>query len=232
MNTGELSTQGSFSQTFTGLIKNNIGGRAEQTGSRSAGGVIYPVQRAQLGQPGGPSASGQPGGLAVNFASGRMLQWPCCLKPSSPLPSHLCSAVPQLLPPPRLLGKFSIRAAGRRRCACRRAGGSGGGKGWGRGTAAGSKLGRGGQEAACAHTDAHARTHEHTRARTHACTHTHARPPARRSCNAGAFAVGPAGSCARARRDCGTAPRGGRACRLQPRGAAVTCRAARSRPRG
>lgn len=55
--------------------------------------------------------------------------------------------------------------------------GSGGGKGWGRGTAARSKLGRGGQEAACAHTDAHAHTHAHTRARTrmhtHPCTHAH-----------------------------------------------------------
>lgn len=109
-----LSTQRSFSQPFASLINNNSGGGQ----SRSAA-AVPPAYSAQCKgdswdslEGGSPQASGQPLGLAVNCVSRKMLQWGSCRKPCSPLPSRLCGCFSQPLPPPQLLGKFSIKLLG------------------------------------------------------------------------------------------------------------------------
>lgn len=155
--------------------------------------MVCPVQRRQLGRAAGRGSPGLwptlwPGSelcVGEEAAVARLSE------ASRSSPPGLCGAFAQRLPPPRLLGKFSTRAAGGGD-APQRAGGVVG-KGRGRGTAAPSKLGRQGPGAVCAHTDTHA--HAHTR------MHTYARP-AQLQCRG---PRGPAGSCARARRDCGTA---------------------------
>ena len=91
------------------------------------------------------------------------------------------SSFPLPLPPPRLPGKFSVRAAGTWRCArC----GQGEGRRWnrrGRGDSSAERTGARRPGGARAHTGAH--TDIHTRMHTR----THARLHARRSCNAGAL---------------------------------------------
>lgn len=193
---------------FPSLINNNNRGRVKQNHSPSARAMVCPVQRRQLGRAAGWGSPGLwptlwPGSelcVGEEAAVARLSE------ASRSSPPGLCGAFAQRLPPPRLLGKFSTRAAGGGD-APQRAGGVVG-KGRGRGTAAPSKLGRQGPGAVCAHTDTHA--HAHTR------MHTYARP-AQLQCRG---PRGPAGSCARARRDCGTAPRGAGARLPQHRGQA------------
>lgn len=182
---------------FPSLINNNNPGRAKQNHSPSARAMVCPVQRRQLGRAAGRGSPGLwptlwPGSelcVREEAAVARLSE------ASRSSPPGLCGAFAQRLPPPRLLGKFSTRAAGGGD-APQRAGGVVG-KGRGRGTAAPSKLGRQGPGAVCAHTDTHA--HAHTR------MHTYARPPGRRSCNAEgladrlAAAPAPAGTAARPR---------------------------------